>query len=837
MKTLAFRKWSFGLLLAAIPVVGGCDAGSVPSSAAATTVALEVGAAEVPVGTNAPVGDALAEDEMIAVEDELVTAEGRIVSAEKPLPPAINPHGVTAEIIKLAHAGVEEEVMLAFVASASGTFNLGSEEIIFLNDIGVPGSVITAMIQRDQTLKDSSVAAAESARTAAANQLVAAPGTPTPFPASGQAAAPEGDTQLAYAEGYSPPAEQVTYSQFYDALAPYGNWIEVENYGRVWQPTVVVVNPHWRPYFDRGRWVYTDHGWYWLSDYSWGWAPFHYGRWFQHHRWGWCWAPGTVWGPAWVSWRYSDAYCGWAPLPPSAHYYPGVGFSYYGRSVGVGFSFGLGVHHYSFVPISRFCDYRPFHYGVPRHQVTHIYNRTTVINNIIVGDNNRIINRGIAPERITAVTKTEVRKVQVRDASPTASRNYRHERLDADGRTLAVYRPNLPSRSAENPRGEWRRDSTPQAGSSSAAIVTTGRTIPNRQGFAPVDTTRTRTSESASTPSRDADRVTTITRPGSDFGNRERHSAETRTVTPGGSPATDTAAKPAMDAARRSQVTARTIEPREPREPRERSIPQVAQPTPAPTETKSSETATRHVPAVRPQDRATTTGATPQPRQAAPLILHGRNSDANTSSAARENTPSGSLVVIGRNNSQPQSAAPQATPAEPQRHVPVFRNERATIPSRTTTPAPAQPQQWSAPSTPATPAPSASPQRVFRQETPNYTPRTISPPVTTPSVPAQRQFAPPPTPATPAPAARQYTAPTFRSTPMATPQPAPSYAPPARSIPAMPAPAPAPRPQVIESRPAPSVQAAPAPAPAPSRSSTFSAPSRQIPERSSGRSR
>ena len=60
------------------------------------------------------------------------------------------------------------------------------------------------------------------------------------------------------------------------------NWIEVEGYGRCWQPTVVVGNRNWQPYCDRGQWVYSDAGWYWLSDYTWGATTFHYGRWFTH---------------------------------------------------------------------------------------------------------------------------------------------------------------------------------------------------------------------------------------------------------------------------------------------------------------------------------------------------------------------------------------------------------------------------------------------------------------------------------------------------------------------------------------------------------------------------
>ena len=31
---------------------------------------------------------------------------------------------------------------------------------------------------------------------------------------------------------------------------------------------------------------------------------------------GWFWIPGDEWAPAWVDWRYSNDYVGWAPLPP-----------------------------------------------------------------------------------------------------------------------------------------------------------------------------------------------------------------------------------------------------------------------------------------------------------------------------------------------------------------------------------------------------------------------------------------------------------------------------------------------------------------------------------------
>ena len=45
---------------------------------------------------------------------------------------------------------------------------------------------------------------------------------------------------------------------FHDDLAPYGQWVDVNDYGRCWVPRHVRTG--WRPYLD-GRWVFTDYGW------------------------------------------------------------------------------------------------------------------------------------------------------------------------------------------------------------------------------------------------------------------------------------------------------------------------------------------------------------------------------------------------------------------------------------------------------------------------------------------------------------------------------------------------------------------------------------------------
>ena len=102
------------------------------------------------------------------------------------------------------------------------------------------------------------------------------------------------------------------------ALSSNGEWIDTPEYGTVWRPANVDEN--WRPYY-AGRWAYTTSGWAWMSDEPFGWAVYHYGRWAFEPGAGWVWLPGSVWAPAWVSWRWGDGYAGWCPLGPRNIYY------------------------------------------------------------------------------------------------------------------------------------------------------------------------------------------------------------------------------------------------------------------------------------------------------------------------------------------------------------------------------------------------------------------------------------------------------------------------------------------------------------------------------------
>jgi hypothetical protein len=427
--------------IAALPLVFGCNSAT--------------SGPEVPPPTPPAAAEAIpaspAATAQTNVLDKVEPPAARAVNTKLTPPDSVKLSPAATEVAKMARAGVDSSVLIAYVVNSVNTFQLSADEIVYLNDLGVGPEVVSAMIQHDQQIREASLNGA----------MAASPATPAPVGSvwsNGQtvsgsdtwqepatAPATEADTQTTVPP---PPAEEqpseVTVNYFYDSLAPYGTWVDIDGYGRCWRPTVVATTPGWRPYVDNGRWVWTDAGWYWYSDYTWGWAPFHYGRWFCHSNWGWCWVPGTVWGPSWVSWRYNDAYYGWAPLPPAACYYPSYGFTYYGRSCGSSFSFGLTWDCFTFVSYNNFCGRYYNRYCAPRSEAARIYNGSTVINNVIVGNNNTIINQGISPDRIAATTRSEIPRASIRPLTGAQPGRGRNETLAADGSSLAVVQHQVP---------------------------------------------------------------------------------------------------------------------------------------------------------------------------------------------------------------------------------------------------------------------------------------------------------------------------------------------------------------------------------------------------------
>ncbi len=152
----------------------------------------------------------------------------------------------------------------------------------------------------------------------------------------------------------------VDYKEFYDQLAPHGEWVQVQpeeiglepriaatgssagskdalssantsvNMIYVWKPApeLAVVNttgttPVYVPY-SNGQWINSDAGWYFKGATPVEETVSHHGRWVNTPSAGWLWVPGRVWAPAWVDWKQNDDYVSWAPLPPSVYLVNGI---------------------------------------------------------------------------------------------------------------------------------------------------------------------------------------------------------------------------------------------------------------------------------------------------------------------------------------------------------------------------------------------------------------------------------------------------------------------------------------------------------------------------------
>lgn len=184
-------------------------------------------------------------------------------------------------------------------------------------------------------------------------------------------------------------------SEFYDRLSPHGQWTWMQ--GRyVWVPGGV--DRGWRPY-TRGRWAYTDRGWMWVSNEPFGWATYHYGRWGYSDRVGWFWVPGKRWAPAWVSWRQSDDYLAWAPLPPE----PDDG-------ININISIGNVPNYYWQAVRSRdfLDDDLPRRVIYDRDQYGPILERTRPIGHTTIVDNRTIVNNVVNVNYVERTTNKKV---------------------------------------------------------------------------------------------------------------------------------------------------------------------------------------------------------------------------------------------------------------------------------------------------------------------------------------------------------------------------------------------------------------------------------------------
>lgn len=214
----------------------------------------------------------------------------------------------------------------------------------------------------------------------------------------------------------------VSFQIFFDQLSPYGQWVNYPGYGYGWIPAV---DPGFSPYATAGHWVFTDYGWTWVSDYTWGWAAFHYGRWNYDPWYGWIWIPDNVWGPAWVSWRESPGYYGWAPMGWGSNYYD-------------------GYDHWTFCGDRYFDQPDQDRYYIDQSNNTTIINNSTVINNTYVDRNNNT-------SYVAGPNVSEVRRRTGRTIDPVAvvASNTPGEKISRS--ELSIYKPPV---SQNNARGQ-----------------------------------------------------------------------------------------------------------------------------------------------------------------------------------------------------------------------------------------------------------------------------------------------------------------------------------------------------------------------------------------------
>jgi hypothetical protein len=242
------------------------------------------------------------------------------------------------------------------------------------------------------------------------------------------------------------------YSEFYEALEPYGIWIVHRDYGYVWSPDAAEEDEDWRPY-TRGHWVRThEHGWYWVSDEPFGWATYHYGRWLKDEELGWIWIPGSEWAPAWVAWRHSDDYIGWAPLPPDTIWEPD-------RERLVFRSYTLEEPWFSpywvFVRPRFIASRRLDRFYVPLHRNPPIVRSTTFVTSYNYVDR-RIYNRGLDFRLVEQRARRPVPLVRLTPVDAPREFGMRAGR----GSVVNVYRPRFAAASAP---GAPRNVFTPQA--------------------------------------------------------------------------------------------------------------------------------------------------------------------------------------------------------------------------------------------------------------------------------------------------------------------------------------------------------------------------------------
>jgi Family of unknown function (DUF6600) len=232
---------------------------------------------------------------------------------------------------------------------------------------------------------------------------------------------------------------EMDYNDFYEYLSPYGVWVNFPPYNYVWIPRNV--GHYWRPY-TYGRWAWTDYGWTWVSYHEWGWAPFHYGRWGWDDRLGWFWVPGSIWAPAWVSWRWGSYYVGWCPLPPDIEFVAGVGIGPLPDN--------FPDYYWTFIE-GRYFQYDYLDRYVLPHERNRSIIRLTVHKANLSVRNRQMIDEGIDVDQVSHLTRSEVSRYELEEGQrPGQSR--------ISGESVKIFRPAVKKNELAKPKVFWGKE-------------------------------------------------------------------------------------------------------------------------------------------------------------------------------------------------------------------------------------------------------------------------------------------------------------------------------------------------------------------------------------------
>jgi hypothetical protein len=126
---------------------------------------------------------------------------------------------------------------------------------------------------------------------------------------------------------------------------------------------------------------------------------------------------------------------------------------------------------FNFVSYKDFGGHYPQHHALKGPYAQSVYTKSKAINGIVMGDNNTIINNGVGYERVAAASRSEIRKVVIKDAPATPS--LKPDRLERHGSDVVVYRTQIEKLASANPRigQEVRKDSIRPAFPSGAAPI------------------------------------------------------------------------------------------------------------------------------------------------------------------------------------------------------------------------------------------------------------------------------------------------------------------------------------------------------------------------------